>query len=70
MKQATQLALREDDVDMLVDTLLAEPDRADDIKNMLRRRLGVEGRAQPRSPLSLVSTKTDEIDEMWDNVPV
>lgn len=56
----------QDDVDRLVDTLLAEPDRADDIKNLLRNRLGVERVVH----LKAVRSVSEDLDDMWDNVPV
>lgn len=66
MSNAMRQASRKDDVDTLVDTLLAEPDRADDIKSMLRHKLDMAGIVH----LKPVPASTDDLDDMWDNVPV
>ena len=56
----------EDDVDRLIDKLLAEPDRVEDIKSKLRRSLGKDRVVSLRP----VSSASDDVDDMWDNVPV
>lgn len=66
MGTALKTFARQDDVDRLVDTLLAEPARAEDIKTQLRRRLRSDGAAH----LKAVPTVADDLDDMWDNVPV
>lgn len=70
MKQAMRQANREDDVDTMVDSLLADPNRADDIKSMLRQRLAEDGVVPLRSVPKAVSAISDDLDDMWDNVPV
>lgn len=66
MGTALKTFARQDDVDRLVDTLLAEPARAEDIKTMLRRRL----RGDATTHLKAVPSGADDLDDMWDNVPV
>ncbi len=66
MRSALKPTWREDEVDRLVDTLLAEPDRVDDIKSMLRRKLNTERIV----PLKSAPATANDIDDMWDNVPV
>lgn len=70
MNHATRLATRDDDIDTLVDTLLAQPERAADIKTILRRKMAADGRAKSGPFLTLVPVRADDADDMWDNVPV
>ena len=41
-------AKRRDDIDMIVDDILARPDRAEELKRMLRDRLGVPANQSAR----------------------
>lgn len=66
MGSAFKAAARQDDVDRIVDTLLAEPARADDIKTLLRHRLGMDRVVHLKSAVNA----SDDLDDMWDNVPV
>lgn len=64
-------AKRRDDIDLFVEDLLARPDRAEELKRMLRDRLGApmttNGR---RTHLKVVSETTNDPDSLWDNVPI
>lgn len=63
-------ATREDiDIDELLETVIADPSRADEVKTLLRRRLS------PRPSLALVDPAAvaedgPDPDEYWDNMPV
>lgn len=70
MTQPMRKKLMTDEVDRLVDSLLTNPDRVDDIKSQIRRRI-MASRVVPLSsvPPSVRASSEDE-DDMWDNVPV
>ncbi|SER56830.1 hypothetical protein SAMN04490244_101510 [Tranquillimonas rosea] len=56
-----------DEIDRLVDTVLTQPERIDEVKAALRRRLSSS------ADLRVASTRpvaTAEPDDLWDNVPV
>ena len=61
MKQVLKMRAPADDTDDLVDDVLADPSRADELKRMLRTRLRPVERV-PQDP-------ADDLD-LWDNVPV
>ena len=57
-----------DDIDTIVDTLLNDPSRADDVKSILRDRLAqTEGKSA--SSDNLLDNQSDA-DEFWDNFPI
>lgn len=60
-----------DDIDRIVDDLLADPTRADDIKGELRRRLvgGAPALHAVASRTATTPTASDE-DDFWENMPV
>lgn len=53
----------QDELDRLVDTLAADPSRAEAVKLALRARL-----VQPHQPVR--SRVEHDVEDMWDNVPV
>lgn len=59
-----------DDVDQIVDTLLADPGRAEDIKTILRKKLNVQNVVGFSARRSASTMPTDDVEDMWDNVPV
>ena len=61
MRQTLKMRPQPDQIDGLVDGLLADPARADETKRVLRRRLRAVERRVRDAP--------DELD-LWDNVPV
>ncbi|MCV2871671.1 hypothetical protein OEZ71_05130 [Defluviimonas sp. WL0050] len=64
-------AKRRDDIDLFVDDLLARPERAEELKRMLRDRLGAPIPPFGRRPhLKVVSETANDPDSLWDNVPV
>ena len=60
-----------DDVDALVEALVADPSRAEDVKALLRERLAMPSADRPTSAsvIALVRDSAYE-DDLWDNVPV
>jgi len=59
---------RRDEIDIIVDDILANPARAEELKGRLRHRLpredrGAVGHVAHRRALA-------DIDDLWDNVPV
>ena len=63
-----------DDVDVIIDTLLAEPERAEDLKTMLRHKMaapevGAVAHAKPVAAPPEIDTQ-DDVEDLWDNVPV
>jgi len=62
-----------DDVDHLVDELMKDPSRAEDIKAVLKQRISkpqpVNFKTEPASIRSFVGDDNEE-DDLWDNVPV
>lgn len=68
-----------DDIDRIVDDLLSDPTRVDDIKGELRRRL-VGGAAampalravsdEPAPPAAPVQSGAQDEDDFWENMPV
>ena len=64
-------AKRRDDIDAFVDDLLAMPDRAEELKRMLRDRLGAPmSTTERRAHLRVVHHTESDPDSLWDNVPV
>lgn len=62
---------RRDEIDLFVDDLLANPDRAEELKSKLRQTFG-EGTATPdqrRAQLRLL-TLCGDADGEWNNVPL
>ncbi len=59
-----------DDVDRIVAALIADPTRADDIKEMLRRKILAPDAVRVVLPFRPRQLVEDDADELWDNVPV
>ncbi|WP_413720082.1 hypothetical protein [Silicimonas sp. MF1-12-2] len=70
MTQLMRQAKWEDEMDRIVETLIAHPERAPELKALLRARF--ENPSVVRiSPVRVVPVpQPDEADDMWDNVPV
>jgi len=65
---------RRDEIDLFVDDLLANPDRAEELKGKLRQAFGdaETGRMTPekrRAQLRLL-TLCNDAEALWDNVPL
>ena len=62
-----------DYVDRLIDQVVADPERVDDVKKLLRHKMAApEGlnlveKAQPTTPVVDVE---DDVEDLWDNVPI
>lgn len=61
-------AKRRDEIDVIVDDILARPDRAEELKRLLRDRLGQPANVQ-KARFRVVASNSDP-DSLWDNVPV
>lgn len=60
-----------DDVDRIVSTLLADPTRADDMKRLLRKKLRAPDLVRVALPSrSRAGQISEDVEDMWDNVPV
>lgn len=65
---------RRDEIDLFVDDLLADPDRAEELKGKLRQTFGetATDRTTPekrRAQLRLL-TLCNDAESLWDNVPL
>ena len=60
----------DDDGGGIVDTMLANPARAEDVKFMLRRSLNGSGESYLKPVPDAQMPHADDVEEMWDNVPV
>jgi len=78
MKSTTAKIPTRDDIDSIVDGLLADPSRADDVKGALRARFSSVApdavlthirAVDPALPVRSSAVTTDE-DDLWENVPV
>ena len=70
MTKSLRAANEQDEADRIVETLLADPGHAEDIKTELRRRLRRDPLMQVVATNGDRSSVRDEVEEMWDNVPV
>lgn len=70
MNQPSHRSPPQDDVDAIVDTLLENPSCAEDVKSELRARLKEASAPKLATVTRLKPAAADEIDDMWDNVPV
>ena len=63
-----------DDVDALVEALVAHPERADDVKALLRRKLAAPDVVRVLMPEKAITDTPKDIDDseddLWDNVPI
>ena len=69
LKDIMETNTSRDDIDRIVDALLENPTRAGDIKTLLRQKMEAPdvvsvARAVRRDPAG------DDVEDMWDNVPV
>lgn len=71
MKSTAAKSATTDDIDRIVDGLLADPSRADDVKGALRSRLAA-GAATPVRTLEKAprTRPSHDEDDMWENVPI
>ncbi|MDW4549955.1 hypothetical protein R5H32_11375 [Defluviimonas sp. D31] len=61
-------AKRRDEIDLIVDDILAKPERAEELKRLLRDRLGAP--AEIRQSRLRVVVSNDDPDSLWDNMPI
>ncbi|PKP73158.1 MAG: hypothetical protein CVT84_14965 [Alphaproteobacteria bacterium HGW-Alphaproteobacteria-6] len=63
---------RRDEIDIIVDDILANPARAEELKGRLRHRLPRDIRGEDRGAVGHVAHRRAlaDIDDLWDNVPV
>lgn len=59
-----------DDIDRIVEALLENPDRAADIKTMLRSKMLAPEVVHMVAPRAAEATGSDDTEDFWDNVPV
>lgn len=57
-----------DDIDIIVDALMRNPENADDIKTLLRQKMGSPSKVRVLSAGK--KEQASEPDEFWDNFPV
>ncbi len=74
MNKETEHVQNQDEVDKIVDALVADPTRANDVKALLKRKIAapdIVTMVIPRATPSKVAVSEDESeDDLWDNVPV
>ena len=72
LKDNMELANGVDDIDRIVDALLANPERVSDIKTLLRNKMIAPETVHVVRPVAAASTVEDEsdLDDLWDNVPI
>lgn len=61
---------RRDEIDLFVDDLLANPDRAEELKGRLRRTFGEDATPEKRRAQLRLLTLCNDAEALWDNVPV
>ncbi|GAB4389516.1 MAG: hypothetical protein Kow0045_25650 [Albidovulum sp.] len=59
-----------DEIDRVVDDLLENPDRADELKSRLRRFLDDAKSDRERRNRAKLMALCNDADSLWDNVPV
>lgn len=57
-----------DDIDVIVDRILARPDRADELKAALRNRMRNRKSYSRERPIT--TANSHETEAFWDNVPI
>ena len=74
MNKETERHQTQDEVDDIVDALVADPTRASDVKAMLKRKIAapdiVHMVAPRRAPAKAGVAEDDTEDDLWDNVPI
>lgn len=61
---------RRDEIDLFVDDLLANPERAEELKGQLRHKFGETLTPKQRRAQLRLLTLCGDAEGMWDNVPV
>ena len=61
---------RRDEIDLFVDDLLANPDRAEELKGKLRQTFGTEATPEKRRAQLRLLTLCNDAEALWDNVPL
>lgn len=59
-----------DDIDRIVDVILDDPRRVDDMKRLLRTKMSAPDDVSVLPNTAPVASRAVEPDDMWDNVPV
>lgn len=59
-----------DDIDRIVDALIADPSRAEDMKSILRGKMRSPGKVKVAFAAPGLTEAALEAEELWDNVPV
>lgn len=71
MKDATALINATDDIDIIVDALMRNPENADDIKTLLRQKLREPSKLRVLAAQKAIKPEpASDPDEFWDNFPV
>lgn len=70
MKDIVEPAGRRDDIDRIVDALLENPNRAADIKTLLRQKILAPDVVHVAHPVHDDRVHEDDPEDIWDNVPV
>ncbi|MEI2807580.1 hypothetical protein [Albidovulum sp.] len=61
---------RRDEIDLFVDDLLANPERAEELKGKLRETFGDKATPEQRRAQLRLLTLCNDADALWDNVPL
>jgi hypothetical protein len=64
------LTQRRDEIDLFVDDLLANPNRAEELKGKLRETFGDAATPEKRRAQLRLLTLCSDADGLWDNVPL
>ena len=59
-----------DDVEQIIEALEADPSQVEDVKSMLLERKKLPGVVRLEARHLAVEVVSDDVDDMWDNVPV
>ncbi len=59
-----------DDVEQIIEALAADPSQVEDVKSMLLERKKLPGVVRLEARHRAVAVVSDDVDDMWDNVPV
>ncbi len=74
MNEDTKRHQTQDEVDDIVDALVADPTRASDVKALLKRKIAapdIVHMVAPRAaPAKAAGAEDDTEDDLWDNVPI
>lgn len=73
MKDLGEYPSEADFVDRLIDQVVADPDRIDDVKTLLRHKMAAPEALNVVSDArahSVADATEDDVDDLWDNVPI